>query len=219
MVNTHFRDNFNEVVKGQAYGYARDGAGFRLSVTNFDTAGATSLLTTAEDLAKWNATVRCARRWRPGAPQLRCSLAACSTMVARSTTPSASATAPTGASRPSATAAPMPATARRSCGFRRSDSVSRCCAISPRRIPSCWRSASLTSTWRTCCKRRPRRRRLRTRRRRCRSAPLSSTSWPGCTGTARKRSRSVSSCKRAGSAPRLGCPSPSSRSGAGGSWR
>jgi CubicO group peptidase (beta-lactamase class C family) len=55
MVNTHFRDNFNEVVKGQAYGYARDGAGFRLSVTNFDTAGATSLMTTAEDLAKWNA--------------------------------------------------------------------------------------------------------------------------------------------------------------------
>jgi len=55
MVHTHFRDNFNEVVKGQAYGYARDGSGFRLSVTNFDTAGATSLLTTAEDLAKWNA--------------------------------------------------------------------------------------------------------------------------------------------------------------------
>ncbi len=55
MVNTHFRDNFNEVVKGQAYGYARAGTGFRLSVTNFDTAGATSLLTTVEDLAKWHA--------------------------------------------------------------------------------------------------------------------------------------------------------------------
>jgi CubicO group peptidase (beta-lactamase class C family) len=55
MVHTEFRDNFNRVVKGQAYGYARDGAGFRLSVTNFDTAGATSLMTTVEDLAKWNA--------------------------------------------------------------------------------------------------------------------------------------------------------------------
>ena len=55
MANTHFRDNFNEIVKAQAYGYARDGAGFRLSVTNFDTAGATSLMTTVEDLAKWNA--------------------------------------------------------------------------------------------------------------------------------------------------------------------
>lgn len=55
MDKTHFRDDFNEVVKGQAYGYARTGTGFRLSVTNFDTAGATSLLTTIDDLAKWHA--------------------------------------------------------------------------------------------------------------------------------------------------------------------
>jgi CubicO group peptidase (beta-lactamase class C family) len=55
MQQTHFRDNFAEIVKQQAYGYARDGAGFRLSVTNFDTAGATSLLTTVEDLARWHA--------------------------------------------------------------------------------------------------------------------------------------------------------------------
>jgi CubicO group peptidase (beta-lactamase class C family) len=55
MHRTHFRDNFAEIVKGQAYGYAREGGGFRLSVTNFDTAGATSLLTTVEDLAKWHA--------------------------------------------------------------------------------------------------------------------------------------------------------------------
>ncbi len=55
MTSTFFRNNFNEVVKGQAYGYARDAAGFRLSVTNFDTAGATSLMTTVEDLAKWHA--------------------------------------------------------------------------------------------------------------------------------------------------------------------
>jgi CubicO group peptidase (beta-lactamase class C family) len=55
MTNTHFRDRFNEVVKNQAYGYARDGDVYRLSVTNFDTAGATSLLTTVEDLSKWHA--------------------------------------------------------------------------------------------------------------------------------------------------------------------
>ena len=55
MDRTHFRDDFNEVVKGQAYGYARAGTGFRLCVTNFDTAGATSLLTTIDDLAKWHA--------------------------------------------------------------------------------------------------------------------------------------------------------------------
>lgn len=54
MVNTFFRDNFNDIVKHQAYGYAPAGSTFRLSVTNFDTAGATSLMTTVEDLAKWN---------------------------------------------------------------------------------------------------------------------------------------------------------------------
>lgn len=55
MADTFFRDNFNEVVKHQAYGYAPAGPAFRLSVTNFDTAGATSLMTTVQDLAKWNA--------------------------------------------------------------------------------------------------------------------------------------------------------------------
>ena len=55
MTNTHFRDDFAEIVKHQAYGYTRQGGVFKLSVTNFDTAGATSLLTTAEDLAKWDA--------------------------------------------------------------------------------------------------------------------------------------------------------------------
>ena len=55
MANTHFRDDFTEIVKNQAYGYTRQSGTFKLSVTNFDTAGATSLLTTAEDLAKWDA--------------------------------------------------------------------------------------------------------------------------------------------------------------------
>jgi CubicO group peptidase (beta-lactamase class C family) len=55
MSNTHFRDNFGEIVKQQAYGYASEGNSYRLSVTNFDTAGATSLLTTVDDLAKWHA--------------------------------------------------------------------------------------------------------------------------------------------------------------------
>ena len=55
MTHTHFRDSFTEIVKNQAYGYAPEGQTFRLSVTNFDTAGATSLLTTVEDMAKWYA--------------------------------------------------------------------------------------------------------------------------------------------------------------------
>ena len=55
MTNTHFRDAFTEVVKNQAYGYAPYGQTFRLSTTNFDTAGATSLLTTVEDMVRWYA--------------------------------------------------------------------------------------------------------------------------------------------------------------------
>jgi len=54
MKSTHFRDDFSEIVKGMAYGYVPAGSTFRLSVTNFDTAGATSLLTTVEDLALWD---------------------------------------------------------------------------------------------------------------------------------------------------------------------
>jgi len=56
MTNTHFRDDHAEIVKHIAYGY-EEGKGrnvYRLSVTNFDTVGATSLLTTVEDLAHWD---------------------------------------------------------------------------------------------------------------------------------------------------------------------
>jgi len=56
MRSTHFRDDHAEIVKHIAYGYEQ-GKGrnvYRLSVTNFDTVGATSLLTTVEDLAHWD---------------------------------------------------------------------------------------------------------------------------------------------------------------------
>jgi CubicO group peptidase (beta-lactamase class C family) len=56
MKSTHFRDDHAEVVKNIAYGYVdgEGGATYRLSVTNFDTVGATSLLTTVEDMAHWD---------------------------------------------------------------------------------------------------------------------------------------------------------------------
>ena len=54
MSHTHFRDDHAEIVKHQAYGYDEAKGAFRLSVTNFDTVGATSLLTTVEDLAMWD---------------------------------------------------------------------------------------------------------------------------------------------------------------------
>ena len=54
MTQTHFRDDHAEIVKHMAYGYAPDGNTFKISLTNFDTVGATSLLTTVEDLALWD---------------------------------------------------------------------------------------------------------------------------------------------------------------------
>ena len=41
MTRTHFRQDHAEIIKGQAYGYVPARNTFRLSVTNFDTAGAT----------------------------------------------------------------------------------------------------------------------------------------------------------------------------------
>jgi CubicO group peptidase (beta-lactamase class C family) len=55
MKDTHFRDDHAEVVKNIAYGYVEREGRFRLSATNFDTVGATSLLTTVRDLARWDA--------------------------------------------------------------------------------------------------------------------------------------------------------------------
>ena len=61
MSHSHFRDDHAEIVKGIAYGYAPHEGGFGLSVTNFDTVGATSLLTTVEDLALWDQNFYSAR--------------------------------------------------------------------------------------------------------------------------------------------------------------
>ena len=56
MTHTHFRDDHAEIVKHNALGYGQEGKNkpFRLSVTNFDTVGATSLHTTVEDLQLWD---------------------------------------------------------------------------------------------------------------------------------------------------------------------
>jgi CubicO group peptidase (beta-lactamase class C family) len=61
MSHSHFRDDHAEIVKDMAYGYAPHHGDFGLSVTNFDTVGATSLLTTVEDLARWDENFYAAR--------------------------------------------------------------------------------------------------------------------------------------------------------------
>ncbi len=55
MNSTFFRDDHAVTVKRQAYGYrAAANDTFKLSVPNYDTVGASSLLTTVEDLARWD---------------------------------------------------------------------------------------------------------------------------------------------------------------------
>ena len=56
MTHTHFRDDHEEIIKHDALGYEREGDDkpFRMSLTNFDTTGATSLHTTVEDLQLWD---------------------------------------------------------------------------------------------------------------------------------------------------------------------
>jgi CubicO group peptidase (beta-lactamase class C family) len=54
MEHSHFRDDHAEIVKNIAYGYRQKGNRFDLNVPIFDTVGATSLLTTVEDLALWD---------------------------------------------------------------------------------------------------------------------------------------------------------------------
>ncbi|UCC40379.1 MAG: serine hydrolase [Candidatus Aminicenantes bacterium] len=54
MSNTQFYDDHERIVKNRAYSYAKDNdKGFKKRVLSYANVGATSLFTTAEDLAKW----------------------------------------------------------------------------------------------------------------------------------------------------------------------
>ncbi|MFZ5823997.1 MAG: serine hydrolase domain-containing protein [Bacillota bacterium] len=54
MRSTHFHDDHEEIVPHRAYSYKPDGkGGFKHSVLNYANVGATSLFTTADDLARW----------------------------------------------------------------------------------------------------------------------------------------------------------------------
>jgi CubicO group peptidase (beta-lactamase class C family) len=56
MEGTHFHDDYTMVVPGRAAGYApRPAGGWRVSLPNYDTYGATSLFTTVGDLLRWEA--------------------------------------------------------------------------------------------------------------------------------------------------------------------
>jgi len=54
MADTHFHDDYQEIVPGRAYSYnLLPGKGFRHAVLSYSIVGATSLLTTVVDEAKW----------------------------------------------------------------------------------------------------------------------------------------------------------------------
>lgn len=54
MSNSHIHDNHELIVKNRAYSYSpKQGGGFKKSVLSYANFGATSLFTTAPDLAKW----------------------------------------------------------------------------------------------------------------------------------------------------------------------
>ncbi len=56
MTHTHFHDDHTMIVPGRTSAYvARKEGGWAIRIPVFDNAGATSLFTTVEDLAKWNA--------------------------------------------------------------------------------------------------------------------------------------------------------------------
>jgi CubicO group peptidase (beta-lactamase class C family) len=53
MTHTHFHDDHRRIVPNRAYSYEPAGSGYRASPLNYANVGATSLFTTATDLAKW----------------------------------------------------------------------------------------------------------------------------------------------------------------------
>jgi CubicO group peptidase (beta-lactamase class C family) len=55
MANTHFHDDYTMLVPGRTSAYAPVPGGWRVSIPNFDTYGATSLFTTVGDLLRWEA--------------------------------------------------------------------------------------------------------------------------------------------------------------------
>ncbi len=54
MTHTHFHDDHTEIVPNRASGYARDGGGFRISMTTLDMVGDGGVFTSIEDLVAWD---------------------------------------------------------------------------------------------------------------------------------------------------------------------
>src|SRR5436190_3343498 len=54
MINTHFHDDYDEIVKNRSYSYSRiDSVHFANGILSYSNAGATSLFTNLNDMSKW----------------------------------------------------------------------------------------------------------------------------------------------------------------------
>jgi hypothetical protein len=53
MTHTHFHQDLTQIVPGRAYSYSKHLSGYAIAPMNYANVGATSLFTTASDLAKW----------------------------------------------------------------------------------------------------------------------------------------------------------------------
>ena len=54
MNDTHFHDDIGHIVRGRTYAYSPQQGGFRINIPDFENYGATSLFTSAPDLARWS---------------------------------------------------------------------------------------------------------------------------------------------------------------------
>lgn len=76
MRNTHFQEQYGTLVKGRAYSYRRAPQGWRYQALSYSNTGATSLFTTVEDLAKWDANLDSGRVGGPAVRQAMLATAA-----------------------------------------------------------------------------------------------------------------------------------------------
>lgn len=53
MINTQFNDDYEKIIKNRAYSYHTDSTGYKKSILNNESVGATNLNTTIEDMSLW----------------------------------------------------------------------------------------------------------------------------------------------------------------------
>ncbi len=193
MTHTQFNDSHTLIIPNRATGYSRpkDG-GFGIDMSDWEQTGDGAVLTTVEDLARWDQNFYDAK---VGGATLIEALHAVGVLDnGKEIDYAAALYVDTYRGLPaSATAARGPATARSSCASPNSIFRSRACATTAaRRIPAGSPRRSRRSTWASSWRRRTRR---KPRTGGPAPAPPEASAWPGPTGT-RPTARSLITLRR-----------------------